>query len=126
LVIVERTQNIVATPIPSSQDNEALNHFYTRRSAAFEDLGNTSEALKNLEIAVNKHPSTNPRIHLNDLINLSVLENSGGKQFAAISLIQKAQAYQISALPNLIGSQMTMGRLLTTYTNYILCEFWKF
>ncbi len=115
LAVVERAQKIVATPLPTSQDNEVLNHFYTRRSAAFEDLGNTSEALKNLEIAVNKYPSTNPRLHLNDLINLSVLENSGGKLTAAISLIQKAQAYQLSALPNLVGSQMTMGRLLTTY-----------
>lgn len=115
LAVVERAQKIVSTPLPTSQDNEVLNHFYTRRSAAFEDLGNTSEALKNLEIAVNKYPSTNPRLHLNDLINLSVLENSGGKLTAAISLIQKAQAYQLSALPNLVGSQMTMGRLLTTY-----------
>jgi CHAT domain-containing protein len=105
----------VATPLPASQDNEVLNHFYTRRAAAFEDLGNSSEALKNLEIAVNQHPSTNPRLHLNDLINLSVLENSAGKQSAAISLIKKAQSYQLSALPNLNGIQITMGRLLTTY-----------
>lgn len=89
LAIVERAQKIIATPLPASQDNEVLNHYYTRRSAAFEDLGNTGEALKNLEIAVNKYPSTNPRLHLNDLINLSVLENSAGKQSAAIALIQK-------------------------------------
>jgi CHAT domain-containing protein len=115
LAIVERAQKVVAIPLPASQDNEVLNHFYTRRSAAFEDLGNTGEALKNLEIAVNKHPSTNPRLHLNDLINLSVLENSAGIQSAAISYIKKAQAYQLSALPNLNGFQITMGRLLTTY-----------
>jgi len=115
LAIVELAQKIVASPLPASQDNEVLNHFYTRRSAAFEDLGNTGDALKNLEIAVNKYPSTNPRLHLNDLISLSVLENSVGKQSAAISLIQKAQAYQLSALPNLSGFQMTMGRLLITY-----------
>jgi CHAT domain-containing protein len=115
LAIVERAQKVVAMPLPASQDNEVLNHFYTRRSAAFEDLGNTGEALKNLEIAVNKHPSTNPRLHLNDLINLSVLENSAGIQSAAISYIKKAQAYQLSALPNLNGFQITMGRLLTTY-----------
>ena len=56
LAIVERAKKIVASPLPASQDNEVLNHFYTRRSAAFEDLGNTTEALKNLEIAVNKYP----------------------------------------------------------------------
>ena len=115
LAIVERAQKVVAMPLPASQDNEVLNHFYTRRSVAFEDLGNTGEALKNLEIAVNKYPSTNPRLHLNDLINLSVLENSAGVQSAAISHIKKAQAYQLSALPNLNGFQITMGRLLTTY-----------
>ncbi len=115
LAIVERAQKIVASPLPASQDNEVLNHFYTRRSAAFEDLGNTGEALKSLEIAVNKYPSTNPRLHLNDLINLSVLENSVGKQSVAISLIRKAQAYQLSALPNLSGLQMAMSRLLITY-----------
>ena len=115
LAIVERAQRVVALPLPASQDNEVLNHFYTRRSAAFEDLGNTGEALKNLEIAVNKYPSTNPRLHLNDLINLSLLENSAGKQSAAISYIKKAQAHQLSALPNLNGFQITMGRLLTTY-----------
>jgi CHAT domain-containing protein/tetratricopeptide (TPR) repeat protein len=115
LAVVERAKKVVETPLPTSQDNEALNHFYTRRAAAFEDLGNTGEALKNLEIAVNQHPSTNPRLHLNDLINLSVLENSAGKQSLAISLIQKAQAYQLSTLPNLNGFQITMWRLLTTY-----------
>lgn len=115
LAIVERAKKVVATPLPTSQDNEVLNHFYTRRSAAYEDLGNTSEALKNLEIAVNQYPSTAPRLHLNDLISLSVLESSVGKQSKAISIIQKAQAYQLSALPNLTGFQMTMGRLLLTY-----------
>ena len=115
LAIVERAKKVVATALPSSQDNEVLNHFYTRRSAAYEDLGNTSEALKNLEIAVNQHPSTNPRLHLNDLIALSVLENSVGKQSKAIAIIQKAQAYQLAALPNLTGFQMTMGRLLLTF-----------
>ena len=113
--ILERAKKVVATPLPDSQDKEVLNHFYTRRSAAFEDLGNISEAIKNLEIAVTKYQSSNPRLHLVDLINLSVLENSGGKQSTAISLIQKAQAYQLSALPNMNGYQMTMGRLLTTY-----------
>lgn len=115
LAIVERAKKVVATPLPTSQDNEVLNHFYTRRSAAYEDLGNTSEALKNLEIAVNQYPSTTPRLYLNDLISLSVLESSVGKQSKAISIIQKAQAYQLSALPNLTGFQMTMGRLLLTY-----------
>ena len=115
LAIVERAQKVVATPLPSSKDNEVLNHYYTRRSAAFEDLGNVNEALKNLEIAVNQHPSTNPRLHLNDLINLSVLENAAGKQSLAIALIQKAHAYQVSALPNLTGYQTTTGRLLVTY-----------
>jgi CHAT domain-containing protein len=115
LAIVERAQKVVAMPLPASQDNEVLNHFYTRRSAAFEDLGNTGEALKNLDIAVNKYPSTNPRLHLTDLINLSILENSAGIQSAAISYIKKAQAYQLSALPNLNGFQIPMGRLLTSY-----------
>jgi len=118
LAVVERAKKIVALPTPTSQNNEELNHFYTRRAVAYEDLGNTSEALKSLEIAVNQHPSTNPRLHLNDLINLSVLENSVGQQSKAITLIQKAQAYQLSALPNLSGMQMTMGRLLTSYYVY--------
>ena len=118
LAIVERAKKVVATPLPASQDNEVLNHFYTRRSAAYEDLGDAGEALKNLEIAVNQYPSTNPRLHLSDLINLSVLENSVGKQSKAIAHIQKAQAYQLSALPNLSGAQVTMGRLLTSYYAY--------
>jgi CHAT domain-containing protein len=115
LAIVERAKKLVATPLPASQESEVLNHFYTRRSAAYEDLGNSGEALKNLEIAVNQYPSPNPRLHLNDLINLSVLESSVGKQSTAITLIKKAQSYQLSALPNSSGFQMTMSRLLITY-----------
>lgn len=118
LAVVERAKKVIALSVPSTQDNETLNHFYKRRSVAFEDLGNVNEALKNLEIAVNQHPSTNPRLHLNDLIDLSVLENSVGKQSLAITYIQKAQAYQLSALPNLNGSQISMGRLLTSYYSY--------
>jgi hypothetical protein len=38
LAVVERAKRVVATPLPNSQDNEVLNHFYTRRSAALEDL----------------------------------------------------------------------------------------
>jgi CHAT domain-containing protein len=115
LAVVERAKKIVAIPAPTNQDNEELNHFYRRRSAAFEDLGNTNEALKSMEIAVNKHPSTNPKFHLEDLIGLSVLESSIGNQSTAITHIQRAQAYQLSALPNSSGYQMTMGRLLTSY-----------
>ncbi|HAT39718.1 hypothetical protein [Polynucleobacter necessarius] len=62
-----------------------------------------------MEIAVNQYPSTNPRFHLTELNNLSVLETSVGKQSKAITLIQKAQAYQLSALPNLTGAPVTMG-----------------
>lgn len=115
LAVVERAKKIVAIPAPTNQDNEGLNHFYRRRSAAFEDLGNTNEALKSMEMAVNKHPSTNPKFHLEDLIGLSVLESSIGNQSTAITHIQRAQAYQLSALPNSSGYQMTMGRLLTSY-----------
>lgn len=115
LAVVERAKKIVAIPAPTNQDNEELNHFYRRRSAAFEDLGNTNEALKSMEMAVNKHPSTNPKFHLEDLIGLSVLESSIGNQSTAITHIQRAQAYQLSALPNSSGYQMTMGRLLTSY-----------
>ncbi|MBU3579464.1 CHAT domain-containing protein [Polynucleobacter sp. 73C-SIWE] len=115
LAIVERAQKVVAMPLPASQDNEVLNHFYTRRSAAFEDLGSTGEALKNLEIAVTQYPSNNPRLYLNDLIHLSILESSVGQQSKAITLIQKAQAHQLSALPNSSGFQMSMGRLLLSY-----------
>ncbi len=115
LEMVERAKRVIALPIPSTQDNEELNHFYRKQSAAFEDLGNTNEALKSLEIAVNKYPSSNPRFHLEDLIALSVLENSAGKQTEAIKYIQRAQAYQLSALPKLTGYQMTMGRLLTSF-----------
>lgn len=115
LAIVDRAQKVVAIPLPSSQDSEVLNHFYTRRAAAYEDLGNTGEAFKSLEIAVNQHPSTNPRLHLSDLVHLSILESSIGQQSKAIALIQKAQAYQLSALPNSSGMQMSMGRLLLTY-----------
>ncbi len=115
LAIIERAQKVIATPIPSSQDNEVLNHFYTRRAAAFEDLGNAGEAFKSLEIAVNQYPSSNPRLHLNDLISLSILESSVGQQSKAITIMQRAQAYQLRALPNSSGMQMGMGRLLLTY-----------
>ena len=115
LAIIERAQKVIATPIPSSQDNEVLNHFYTRRAAAFEDLGNAGEAFKSLEIAVNQYPSSNPRLHLNDLISLSILESYVGQQSKAITMMQRAQAYQLRALPNSSGMQMGMGRLLLTY-----------
>ena len=115
LAVVERAKKVVATPLPISQDNDVLNHFYTRRSFAFQDLGNTGEALKSLEMAVSKYPSSSPILHLTDLIDLSVLENSAGQQSKAIAHIQKAQAYQLSTLPNLFGRQMTMGRLLTSF-----------
>ncbi|HAT39717.1 hypothetical protein [Polynucleobacter necessarius] len=32
LAIVERAKKVMATPLPVSQDNEVMNHFYTRRS----------------------------------------------------------------------------------------------
>lgn len=115
LEMVERAKKVVSLPIPSTQDGEELNHFYRKQSAAFEDLGNTDQALKSLEIAVNKYPSKNPRFHLEDLIALSVLENSAGKQTEAIKYIQRAQAYQLTSLPKMFGNQMTMGRLLTSY-----------
>ena len=44
LAVVERAKKVIALPAPSTQDNETLNHFYKRRSVAFEDLGNVNEA----------------------------------------------------------------------------------
>ena len=118
LVVVERAKKVIALPIPTTQDNEELNHYYKRRSLAFEDLGNVNEALKNAEIIVKQYPSTNPRLHLNDLIDLSVLENSVGKQSLAITYIKQAQAYQLTSVPNSNGFQVTMGRLLSSYYSY--------
>lgn len=115
LGVVERANKLIATPTPKTQNNEELNHYFRRRAAAFQDIGNTAEALKNVELAVNQYPSANPKFQLEDLIELAVLENSGGKVTAAIAHVKKAQAYQLSALPNLSGYQMTMGRLLTSF-----------
>lgn len=118
LAIVERAKKVLELPIPTSKNNDELNHYYQKRSAAFEDLGNTTEALKSLEIAVNQHPSSNPKHHLEDIINLSVLENSVGKQSTAIAYIQRAQAYQLANLPNLPGYRITTARLLASYYVY--------
>lgn len=115
LGVVERANKLIATPVPTNQNNEELNHYYRRLAAAFQDVGNTSEALRNVELAVNQYPSINPKFQLEDLIELAVLENSGGKVTAAITHIKKAQALQLSELPNLSGFQMTMGRLLTSF-----------
>jgi CHAT domain-containing protein len=111
---IDKAKAIVATPIPNTEDKEVLNAFYYKRAKAYQDLGKMQLAIADVVLTVEKYPATDPRMQLEDLIQLGVYEGLGGRNTNAIRAFERAMAYQKSNLPKAGGIQITIGRLLTT------------
>jgi CHAT domain-containing protein len=118
LADVEKAKAAVAVPVPITEDQEVLNTFYYKRAKAYQDLGRMQQAIADTLLTVDKYPAKDPRMQLEDLIQLGVYEGLGGKNTNAIRAYERALAYQKSNLPKSSGIQITLGRLLTTaYAN---------
>jgi CHAT domain-containing protein len=118
LAEVEKAKAAVAVPVPITEDQEVLNTFYYKRAKAYQDLGRMQQAIADTLLTVDKYPAKDPRMQLEDLIQLGVYEGLGGRNTNAIRAIERAMAYQKSNLPKSSGIQITLGRLLTTaYAN---------
>jgi len=115
LATVAKNKEIIAKQAPNTQDKEELNRFYFQQAKAYQGLGMIGKAIKDAQRAAYEYPSKNPRLQVEDLINLGVLEGLGGQHTAAIAALEKAMDYQKSTIPNLSGIRMTMGRLLVGY-----------
>jgi CHAT domain-containing protein len=113
-VELDKAKAIVASPVPITEDKEVLNTFYYKRAKAYEDLGKKDQAIADALLIVEKYPAKEPRMQLEDLIQLGVLESSGGKNSNAIKSFERAKTFQIKNLPNLNGFQITIERLLVT------------
>ena len=111
---LDKAKAIVATPVPVTEDKEVLNTFYYKRAKAYEDLGKKDQAIADALLVVEKYPAKEPRMQLEDLIQLGVFESSGGKISNAIKSFERAKSFQIRNLPNLNGFQITIERLLVT------------
>lgn len=111
---LDKAKAIIATPVPITEDKEVLNTFYYKRAKAYEDLGKKDQAIADALLLVEKYPAKEPRMQLEDLIQLGVLESSGGKNSNAIKSFERAKTFQIKNLPNLNGFQITIERLLVT------------
>jgi len=109
---LEKAEKIVAIPVPSSQNNEELNAFYVRRAKANQDLGRINQAIADIGLAVDAHPSRDPQLHLIDLINLGTFENFGGNNTSAIKAYERARDWQASRLPNQTGMELSIKRHL--------------
>jgi len=115
---IDKAKAIVATPVPITEDKEVLNAFYYKRAKAYQDLGKMQQAIADTVLTVEKYPAIDPRMQLEDLIQLGVYEGLGGRNTNAIRAFERAMAYQKSNLPKSSGIQITLGRLLTTaYAN---------
>ena len=115
---INKAKAIVATPVPVTEDKEVLNTFYYKRAKAYQDLGKMQQAIADTLLTVEKYPAKDPRMHLEDLIQLGVYEGLGGKNTNAIRAFERATAYQKSNVPRSGGIQISIGRLLTTaYAN---------
>jgi CHAT domain-containing protein len=115
---INKAKAIVATPVPITEDKGVLNTFYYKRAKAYQDLGQMQLAIADVVLTVEKYPATDPRMHLEDLIQLGVYEGLGGRNTNAIRAFERAMAYQKTSLPKAGGIQITLGRLLTTaYAN---------
>ena len=111
---MEKAEKIVALPVPSTQNNEELNAFYSRRAKANQDLGKMSQAIADMRLVVDTYPSSDPQLHLSDLVNLGVYENFGGNNTDSIKAYERAKDWQASRLPNLNGWQLAIRRQLVT------------
>lgn len=115
LAAVAKNKEIIARQAPNTQDKEELNRFYFQQTKAYQGLGMIGKAIKDAQRAAYEYPSKNPRLQVEDLIYLGVLEGLGGQHTAAIAALEKAMDYQKATIPKLSGFRMTIGRLLVGY-----------
>ena len=111
---INKAKAIVATPVPITEDKEVLNTFYYKRAKAYQDLGKINQAIADTQLTIQKYPAKDPRMQLEDLIQLGVFELLGGKNTNSIKAFEAAIAFQQTNLPRSNGVQITLGRLLTT------------
>jgi len=110
---MDKAKAIVATPVPVTEDKEVLNTFYYKRAKAYQDLGKIQQAIADTLLTVETYPANDPRMRLQDIMQLGAFESAGGKNTNAIKTFERAKAFQLSNLPKSIGSQVSINRQLT-------------
>ena len=111
---MDKVKAIIATPVPVTTDKEVLNTFYYKRAKAYESIGKMDQALADTMLTTQKYPARDPRMELEDIIREGFLEMMGGKNTNAIKAFERAKNYQTRNLPQLIGYQLSLERVLTT------------
>jgi CHAT domain-containing protein len=111
---MDQVKAIIATPVPITNDKEVLNTFYYKRAKAYESIGRMDQALADTMLTTQKYPARDPRLELEDIIREGFLEMMGGKNSNAIKAFERAKMFQTRNLPNLIGYQLSLERVLTT------------
>ena len=114
---VEKAKKVLAIPMPSSLNPEALNTYYYRKSVADEVLGNTKDAAESLKKAVTEYPSLDPAFAVDELMQYAAIEAVRGNRVLANQILDQAwgkitqniRGYYVSVDRNKIGNCLAMG-----------------
>ena len=102
LATVAKNKEIIARQAPNTQDKEELNRFYFQQAKAYQGLGIIGKAIKDAQRAAYEYPSKNPRLQVEDLINLGVLEGLGGAAYSSNCCFRKSHGLPESNNPKTI------------------------
>jgi CHAT domain-containing protein len=104
-----QAKEMIAKPVPDTQDLEQLQSFHRQRAAAYQQLGKISLALEDARLAANKYKNSNKRAELESYLELGTFEMRGGNIKNAITAYEMAK----NNIPNnLLGFYMSTNRQL--------------
>jgi CHAT domain-containing protein len=107
ITLQEKAKKILALPVPSSANTEALNHFYYRKAIAEETLGNIAGAVANLKTVVNDYPSNQIGLGIEELFTYAIREHDAGNYISSNQALERAR---VLVPPNMGGWYLTLDK----------------
>lgn len=115
--LIEKAKKVLALPLPSSGNPEALNAYYYRKAVADEILGNTKESAESFKKLVTDYLSLDPGLAIDELNQYAGIEAIRGNRILANQILEQSwgrvtqniRGWYVSIDRNIINNCIAMG-----------------
>lgn len=107
--LIDKAKKVIAKSPPSTNDSQALNHYYYQRAVAETVLENSKEALENYKKAALEYPSIDMAMQLDERMNYGQQEALRGNLVLAKKILEETKAM----VPNNLGGwKISIGQTI--------------
>ena len=107
--LIEKAKKVLAKSPPSTNDSNALNHYYYQRAVAESALENSKEALENYRKAALDYPSSNVAMQIDERAIYAQQEALRGNLVLAKKILEETKAMVPN---NLAGWRISIGQTI--------------